>query len=229
MNAHQIDINIIIHPPEDTDRKRLLTLPELLSSLSTEPVNVHLIRNMELADNVFERRKIGYLAGYAPFVSYVDDDDVVRPGVYVECLRVLTENPEIGGVYTNSTIRYESGHEMRFFKNHEWSLDWHRSVLTPVHQTILIRRSVMEIALERLAEHCGDIPPSMLMEQMIFTACASVAPWKFLNIDGYVWYKKSGGFHTRYQPDHIWTLKRHIDEMLDIYERCPVVDMISRK
>ena len=79
---------------------------ECMDSLKDEPIALHLIPGV--AGDVGIGRWNGYHTGDAEFVSFVDDDDVVIPGIFEKCYQALDENPDAIGVHTREWI-YESG------------------------------------------------------------------------------------------------------------------------
>lgn len=97
----KIDVHVLRHP----DRPEWM-LQQALVSLAVEPVNVHVLD--AVVGHVGRARIAGFAQGSAEYVSFVDDDDAVEPGLFARALAVLEDNPELAGV---------------FFPERRWGLD----------------------------------------------------------------------------------------------------------
>ncbi len=75
-----IDVHIIRFKEPDWMMDRCL------SSLNGQPVNIHIVKG-EAEFPAFKARAKGFSKGHAPYVSYVDPDDEVKPGAYEKMLK----------------------------------------------------------------------------------------------------------------------------------------------
>lgn len=83
-----IDVHVLTHAGTRID-----WLAECLRSLEDEPCTVHVIRNM--GGTVGYGRAQGYQRGSHPFVSYVDSDDFVYPGVMAAVIEGLKTHTSV--------------------------------------------------------------------------------------------------------------------------------------
>jgi hypothetical protein len=106
------------------------------ASLVGHPIN--LVELPGIPGDYVTARCRGFVVGDAPFVSYVDPDDLVMPGAFEACLRAL-DDPALVMVWTNSLAV------------HEDSPMSSARLVTPAtpHQLIVIRRWAAETALRR--------------------------------------------------------------------------------
>ena len=75
-------------------------LGEALASLDGEPTQVHLIEG-GFAGSIGAARAYALGLGTAPYVSWLDDDDRLLPGVLAQCIAYLDAHPACVGVYTD--------------------------------------------------------------------------------------------------------------------------------
>lgn len=122
-----------------------------------------------------------------PYLSWMDDDDVLLPGTVQRCLDFLEkeENKKCCGVFTSAIrIDDESG-EIILPNNSEriFSRDSHLQREFRPHHFMLFRKES--------AINCLEIPPKFhsakQMDLFLITAYASLfGSWKFLDFPGYV-------------------------------------------
>ncbi len=86
------DVHVIVNP----DYREYHD--QCLRSLLEEPIHLHQIPFTK--GNIGVGRYNGFNSGHAEFVSFVDDDDYVIPGIFEKCYRALDENPDAIGVVT---------------------------------------------------------------------------------------------------------------------------------
>ena len=77
-----IDVHVLTYSGTDP-----AWLGQCLASLASEPCTVHVLEGVE--GSVGQGRAHGYQLGVHEFVSYVDSDDFVLPGVMGACLAAL--------------------------------------------------------------------------------------------------------------------------------------------
>lgn len=93
-----IDAHILVHDgtkPEWLDR--------CLASFEGEPIEPHIVRN---GPNIGAGRATGYALGRHAYVTYVDSDDYLLPGVGDACLLALERHH---AVVTREWVEYEDG------------------------------------------------------------------------------------------------------------------------
>ena len=83
-----IDVHVLTY--SGTDPR---WLDQCLESLAKEPCTVHVMQGVE--GSVGQGRAVGYTLGQHEFVSYVDSDDYVLPGVMDHCLEALQHHPAV--------------------------------------------------------------------------------------------------------------------------------------
>ena len=59
-----------------------------MASLEGHPINIHTLPG--IAGDLRQARYLGYSKGDAPYVSFIDPDDVALPGTYERALNLLT-------------------------------------------------------------------------------------------------------------------------------------------
>ena len=182
--TNPVDVHILHLPGENEHWWELCK-----ESLKGHPINIH---NLDgVVNNMWEGRCRGYRLGTAPYVSFVDPDDIVMPGAFQACLDALESEPEVGGAHTNSAIIDEEGNITRkrmIREDYRMTIARHR-----VHQIAVMRRPVLEKAMELI-----EVPDDTIVfaDYVIFAHAAMVAPWRFLHITGYQWRQHEGGQHN---------------------------------
>ena len=103
-------------------------------SLEGQPINLHHLAG--IPGDYTRARCEALPVGAAPFVSYVDPDDMVMAGAFARCLHAL-QTTDAAMVWTDSLVTYEDN-----------PMAWARK-LRPrrPHQLIVVRRDVMLGAL----------------------------------------------------------------------------------
>jgi len=140
---YPIDVHIAHMPGENQQWWQ-----ECQKSLKGHPINIYQLDGIK--DNVFEMRRKGFLMGTAPYVSFVDPDDIVMPNAFKECLKVLAEDKEkkIVGAFTCSDTIDKNGNTL--VKNFIPPRPWTRTVKLGkiiVHQIVVLRREIVEKCL----------------------------------------------------------------------------------
>jgi hypothetical protein len=122
-----IDVHIIFTPGFDSEADR----DRMLAQLADEPVNVHVIQG---SDNTLNNSRIrGYQSGVAPFVTYVDPDDMIQPGAFRKLAAAIHAFPDCS---------YFSGNEYVSTKNLRKFLPFKESriVFNVLHSLQVMRR-----------------------------------------------------------------------------------------
>jgi hypothetical protein len=157
--------------------------------ISNQPIVLHHIDG--IPGNILQTRIDGFSLGTHKYVSFWDPDDTIEPGAFQQCIDFLELYPKYGGCYTNSTIIRDGKHPTAMYKQHKWSLEYHSKSPLPVHQLVVVRREVIQQATHNLP----PISDSQLCEQLIYAHCAVIAPFYFLDINGYNWFDHPQGDH----------------------------------
>lgn len=155
----------------------------------SDVISVH---HITAVPNKLVTRRLGFLEGHHPFVSFYDPDDKVLGDPFSECLNVLLDHPHYGIVYTNSIL--DDGSKM-YPSGHRWSIEHHMSRAAPIHQVAVMRRSLVEDALDHIwsdPKLVAALHHSLEMH-CIYAYIVRRAPAKILDtVVGYQYNKDSG-------------------------------------
>ena len=149
---------------------------ECFASLLREPINLHLLDGSE--GDIGQGRYEGFRQGEAEFVSYVDDDDYVKPGVFRKCVDLLDARPEAIGVVTNEERVWENGEV--FYTHRPIVMDGY--VHANLHQLKVWRRELILPYTEFMLE-C----PYRSEHIMVMRTLADGHRYVHLDEVGYVW------------------------------------------
>ncbi len=178
MGHKVIDVHVVSHDGDRAD-----WLADCLNSMRGAPINIHMVPRVE--GDIRLARLHGYTKGSAPYVSYVDPDDVVLPGCYERLLAEIEAEPKVCGVYGLSGTMNEDGERMGLIHPYrEFSEDALQRCVQEIHQPFVVRRdSVLTI----FKHHYHTIPPISYTDVIIFNLLAKYQPWKAIDFEGYVW------------------------------------------
>jgi hypothetical protein len=202
--SNKVDVHLL-HMPEEINT---------IGDLDDPHIVVHHLNG--IVDGILKARTIGFNSGTEPYVSFVDPDDEVNLSAFKQCIDVLDANPHLGGVYTNSTIIHFRDHvpdKVKYRDDHEWSLDWMKTS-TPVHQLMVGRREIVTQAINNIPAELG-VGRTALAEQLIYAHMAVLAPFQFINIQGYTWYCRRGAAHSRSRYDEKERTRAYIARLID--------------
>ena len=196
-----IDVHILHLPDENQEWWNLCK-----ESLKGHPINVHNLDG-EMGD-MYGGRCRGYNTGSAPYVSFVDPDDLVMPGSFRACADVLESGPEVSAICTNSELINKHGEVRRKWikQNHPWIPDRHY-----IHQLAVVRRSVINEAIELAGKLVEE--HDAYADYIIFGYVGMITSWNYLPIIGYQWRIHGAGYHKKLNTD----LRKEIHEM--VYEQ----------
>lgn len=210
---HQTDVHIIL-PPSWTDQSQRW-YDQCMDSLKDEPINIHRIDFVD--GDIRKARLMGFSKGTAPYVSFVDPDDYVYPGIFAKCETALNANIFACGAFTLSDI-IEIGNDgvennrgkMRDFQ--PWPM---RRIggLTDIHQLVVMRRNSV---LRVFDNHYNRIPPIVHEMTWVYWEMAKEAPWVPLDVVGYAWRRHAKGAHCIISDEIRDQLRRCSDHMLNI-------------
>lgn len=92
---NRVDVHMVIG-------RREQWLQECLDSLKNEPINLFTVHRVE--GDTGAARTQAFTMGTAEYVSFVDPDDKVVPGIFTKCTDILDDNPDVVGVYTDQVL-----------------------------------------------------------------------------------------------------------------------------
>lgn len=152
-------------------------LDQCLRSLEGENCTVHVVQGVE--GNVGAGRAHAYTLGEHEFVSYVDSDDYVLPGVMDACLRALK--------------RYQAVVTMEQML---WG-DRVASKLEGMHHLTVYRRELVQPVLATLPDHPYLCDRLVVRKMMPFQ----------MDIEGYVWRRHAWQGHRCVTPAQLESLE----------------------
>lgn len=166
---------------------------QCLDSLQSEPVNIHFVDYVP--GDIRAARFAGFSQGSCEYVSFVDCDDWVEPGIFQLCTDVLDSNPGACGAFTRShriNVNCE-GVEVKtpLRPYHKWPLPTN-GILTDIHQLAVMRR---DDCLRVYTETYDDIPPQIHEMTWVYWEMARVKPWIAMPEFGYNWRDHVAGAH----------------------------------
>lgn len=192
-----IDVHVLRHP----DRPAWM-LQQALSSLEHEPVTVHVLD--AVVGHVGRARMAGFAQGEAEFVSFVDDDDAVDPGLFARARAVLAAQPQLAGVFfpERRIEAGEAGLMGPFTPANPWKVPYSPTALVACaglfHHGLFRRYAV--------ARHLGLMRDwSIYPEPVLFAAMA--AHWPLAALEAgphYLWRKHPG--QVSLSPGHLQQL-----------------------
>ena len=91
VSTHKCDVHIIVSPEYEQYHQ------QCFDSLKDEPINIHKIP--ATPGDIGIGRYNGFHSGTAEFISFVDDDDYIVPGVYQKLIDLLDQNPDAIGSF----------------------------------------------------------------------------------------------------------------------------------
>lgn len=203
-----VDVHILHLPNENQHWWELCK-----ESLKDHPINIHNVDG--IVGNARAARQRGYEQGSASYVSFVDPDDIVLPSAFQACVDALEVDPSLGGAYTNSQKIDEDGNviEEMVVPDTPWSIENHITLPMPVHQTAVIRRSVMEQAI-KLVEPLLKGWKYMCVDYIFYASVAAIAPWHYIPIRGYQWRIHDKGFHHTTDSAVVSRARKIVRELL---------------
>jgi len=171
---YPIDVHILTLPGED---KRLFDI--CLDSLKNEPVNIHICEGIVGCTGT--ARANAFLKGTAKYVSFVDPDDYIEPGIFDKCLEVLESKN--CNVYTTENYVDDGGNFLMVGpqSTHPWSYTSMRRMYVLVHHLVVYQRVVVEKHLHWIRG------VSSLSEYMLNLLCSLDVPFEHINEVGYYW------------------------------------------
>ncbi|APG25579.1 glycosyltransferase family protein [Syntrophotalea acetylenica] len=193
--SQAIDVHVLLLPDSNPDWWQ-----ECRASMQGEPINLHLVDGM--VGHIGRRRARGFGLGAAPYVSCVDPDDLVIPGAFEACLKVLEDHPEACGAYTDQLLIDAKG---KVIKPGIWSgMPWNPLLqLEPkyLHPVYVMRRRFMQKYLLELGRW-----PNMA-EFVLKGLITAHGPWIHVNRFGYKWRMSGNAAHKRQSLMHVYAAR----------------------
>lgn len=189
-----IDVHMLHLESENKDWAQ-----ECLTILEREP-NITIHHLPGIFRNIKQARINGYSTGTSEYVSFVDPDDLIEPGIFAKCQKVLDMNPHLVGVYTRSSIIDENANIVKDYMKpyREWRDLYMFQNYFEIHQLVVIRRKYSDIVnrqIELLTKE-SRYTSDTYVEHLRYTLLGLLGPWKALPDLGYHW--RSDGNAGRY-------------------------------
>jgi hypothetical protein len=140
---HDIDVHVIRHPLHQRDAG----LQRVLMQLADEPVNVHVVDGYP--KHIGNGRFDGFSAGSARLCSYVDDDDLIEPGIYAKVLDAFAREPGLAGLCTREVEHHEDGTTTATEFMHPY---YNKIHLMHIHHLAVLSRAVITPYLRELQD-----------------------------------------------------------------------------
>lgn len=207
------DIDVHIIRPYVFDDRHIRWLDQCVASLENEPVNLHFPYYVD--GDIRAARFAGFSSGTGKYVSFVDIDDWVEPGIFKSCADQLDQNPHACGVFTRSKQVWErpSGPVYTDLAPYKpWPLPENGS-LVDIHQLVVMNR---QDCLRVYHTQYDLIPPQIHEMPWVYWEMAKVKPWIALNAIGYYWRIREDGAHRIYNKEIAESLQlsmRHMNEI----------------
>jgi len=178
-------------------------LEQCMASLRDEPIYLHHLDGE--VGHIGRGRVNGFMCGSAPYVSYVDPDDLVVPGAFEACVEELEQQPEACGAYTDELLIDENG---KTLGPGMWSgIAWNPLLqLEPryLHNGAVMRRCFVEKYLLELKRW-----PNMA-EFVLKGLLAGCGPWIHVDRVGYKWRVSAQGAHRQQSMTHVYAARWRI-------------------
>lgn len=182
-SAHSIDVSMIITTDDELERSGRMR--ELLEN---EPVNVYILDNRTMKLGVPAARKMCFGLGKSTFVTHVDPDDEIIPGIFHKILAVLEKYPNTSCIGVNEILRTDRG-------DHFVSMLSSMSFLDRLHHLTLLRRE--------LASPSDGYPTNMAGTGLEEVAKYLLAYPELIYLDfaGYIWDQRGDASFSRTAAD----------------------------
>ena len=168
---NRCDVHVIVNP------KYRQYHGECWLSLWLEPITLHYIPATE--GHIGIGRYNGFNSGICEFVSFVDDDDYVIPGIFDKCYQALDANPDAIGVVTKEQrlVNGELQEPNQIDLNTHWV-----SYFKSMHHILMFRRERI-LPFVELIKDCNTGEIAYLLIEVL------AAGNQFCLVDevGYVW------------------------------------------
>lgn len=154
---------------------------QCLKSLENEPINIF-IEDGIIGDAGLARH-LAYQKGTSEYVSYVDPDDLIVPGIFQKCIDAMTE--DCAAVYSNEDLIDINGDFIRHGDQHNlpWNYRQMRSNPKFVHHVVVYKRELVE----KYTPHIKGFV--MHSESLLNTLVSEGGTRRFVHLNevGYYW------------------------------------------
>ena len=186
-----IDVHCLAHTDSATRYEE-----ELITQMRNEKhINFHVLKN---GRNIGLGRVCGFLAGDAPYVSYVDYDDLIEPGIFTKICEVMETG--VPWCFTDEVLVDEEG---KYIKP-GWSSNpglYPQSLLdyvrvrpgVHVHHILTFRRELLTPKVCFIMKQLYELPEEYLRTEL--------AQYDFVHIEevGYYWRQHSDNTMPKYE------------------------------
>lgn len=181
---NRCDVHIIVNPEYEQYHE------QCFSSLKEEPINIFKIPATK--GHVGIGRWKGFNSGNAEYVSFVDDDDYIIPGIFQKCIDVLDANPDKIGVVSKE-YRLLNG-ELLGPTDFDMSWRW-IDLAKAIHHVVIYRRDMILPYVEKIKD-CNNGEMMYLLLEILSEG------HQFCMVDepGYVWRLHGEGAHSTIRP-----------------------------
>ncbi len=181
---NRCDVHIIVNSEYEQYHE------QCFSSLEEEPINIFKIPATK--GHVGIGRWKGFNSGSAEFVSFVDDDDYIIPGIFQKCFDALDANPDAIGVVSQE-YRLKDG-ELHGPAHIELNQRW-VDIAKAIHHITVYRRDRILPYVEKIKD-CNTGEMVLLLLEVLSDGN------QFCKVDepGYVWRVHGEGAHETIRP-----------------------------
>lgn len=181
-------------------------------SLKNNPINIFHCNG--ILGDIVNSRYNGFMQGTAPYVSFVDPDDIVLPGAFTKCLEVLEEYPDVCGVYTLSQIIDIHGNPKKLIHPfREWSKElMKKNINTEIHQLMVMKRKDLIDAFNMIL---NSNPSGRYLLGFLIALMAKQSSWKAIDFVGYQWRVHPDAYHYTPPVNNSNNIKNQIIAIYD--------------
>jgi hypothetical protein len=185
---------IDMHPSPRIDA-HMLTLDEpaewraaCIESLAGAPIRLHVLAG--IAGRLGQGRAAGFACGDAPFVCWVDPDDLYEAGAFAQLADALDACPQAVLAYTDEALMDEAGCPLGL-RRLAYSAFQHAHSASHVHGLIVMRRD--DVAAVAGLVHQQDPTPEWTLTRMLARRGGVI----HVPVIGRHWRQHPGQFHRR--------------------------------
>lgn len=175
------------------------SLESTLQSLRTEPTNVYVIIG-GFQNSIGAARAFAFTQGSCEFVTFIDDDDKVSPGIYSRCLVELKNNRKHCGVYTDTAHFHQNSSSFNIEKKGDpWDPFRQLFYCPEITHFKLMRRSCVMPFLQTIAKF------PTYEEYVLCGLITSYGPWLHIPVVGaYKKFKRPEDSSMRLVQSNLW-------------------------
>lgn len=174
---HLIDVHILRCPDDDP-----ALYNRMIDLLSSEPINIQEVPGVP--GNLPLARKNGYLAGSAKYVTYVDPDDEIQPGIFSKINSVLAAYPDDLVVVNEEIITPRGPFYSSIFNR--------LSPINALHHLCVYKRESITALLPDEQESVTGFEIQWLITYLLNNPNLT-----YLDLPGYKWLQRENSFSTQ--------------------------------